>query len=178
MKGSKKLGVFIGKDLTIRHCDSAEQYIREIKNSRTLSKNDEFELFRQYSLANDNNTKIIIRNKIVENNLKWVISVAKRYTNYNNVTFEDLVNQGNLGMIEAFYKYDYTFGVPFYNFATQYIRMSITSYVDEIETIRQPGSNKVIDRYVNKVKTDLHKIGNHHPTNDDIIEMYNKITHI
>ncbi|MCG3844323.1 sigma-70 family RNA polymerase sigma factor [Photobacterium damselae subsp. damselae] len=92
-------------------------------------------------------------NRFVESNLKLVISIAKKYS-YLGVDFDDLIQEGNLGLMKAIEKYDYRKGFKFSTYATWWIRQTITRYVaDSSNTVRLPVHlNESINKYRSYIK--------------------------
>lgn len=118
--------------------DEVKQYLNEIAKIPLLTQEKEKELFIEYS----KNKKPEIRERIVAANLRLVVSIAKKYINKINktvVSFLDLIQDGNEGLMKAIEKYDVSLGYKFSTYATWWIRQGITraSY-DFSRTIRIP----------------------------------------
>jgi RNA polymerase primary sigma factor len=94
----------------------------EIKQFSRISENEEIELSKK-SLKGD----LIARDKLVTSNLKLVIHIAKYYVDRSYLSFDDLVCEGNKGLITAAEKYDYNFGARFSTYAAWWIKEAITS---------------------------------------------------
>jgi RNA polymerase primary sigma factor len=113
--------------------DPVHLYLKEIGNYPLLTMADEIELAQKY-LDGDEASK----QQLVESNLRLVVSIAKRYVG-RGLSFLDLIQEGNLGLIKAVEKFDYTKGYKFSTYATWWIRQAITrSIADQSRTIRIP----------------------------------------
>ena len=115
--------------------DIVKMYLQEIGTSKILSIEEEKALGKRIVEGDETAKK-----ELIENNLKLVVSVAKRYiNNKSQLTLLDLIQEGNIGLIRAVEKYDYTLGYKFSTYATWWIRQSITRAIaDNGRTIRIP----------------------------------------
>ena len=114
--------------------DPVKQYLKEIGKIPLLSDEEERDLFRKYNETNS----LAIRDQIVNANLRLVVSIAKRYTG-RGITFLDLIQEGNLGLIAAVEKFDVEKGYKLSTYATWWIRQAITRAIaDKSRTIRVP----------------------------------------
>ena len=113
--------------------DHVKMYLKEIGKVDLLSADEETELARKMSEGDENAKK-----RLAEANLRLVVSIAKRYVG-RGMLFLDLIQEGNLGLIRAVDKFDYTKGYKFSTYATWWIRQAITSAIaDQARTIRIP----------------------------------------
>ena len=113
--------------------DSLKQYFKEVSSYPLLSFEEEQNLFSKY--LNGDETA---RDRIIESNLRLVINVAKSYQN-RGVSFLDLIQDGNIGLMEAVDKFDYTRGYKFSTYATWWIRQKILrGLYDSSRLIRIP----------------------------------------
>ncbi|MCQ2548354.1 MAG: RNA polymerase sigma factor RpoD [Clostridia bacterium] len=113
--------------------DPVRMYLKEIGQVKLLSGEEEVELAKRME-AGDERAKQIL----CEANLRLVVSIAKRYSN-RGLHFLDLIQEGNLGLIKAVDKFDYTKGYKFSTYATWWIRQAITRAIaDQARTIRIP----------------------------------------
>ncbi len=111
--------------------DSIRQYLTEIGNSKLLSAEEERELAKRASEGDEK-----AREQLINSNLKLVVSIAKKY---REVSFLDAIQEGNIGLMKAVEKFDYTLGFKFSTYATWWIRQAITrSIADQARTIRIP----------------------------------------
>ena len=109
------------------------QYNKEISKTRLLTKEEEIDYFKRLS-----NGEVEVKNDILKANLRLVVPIAKKYIG-NNVDFMDLIQEGNIGLMTAINKFDYTKGYKFSTYATHWIKQAIGRYVgDHSRTIRLP----------------------------------------
>ena len=102
--------------------DPVKMYLKDIGRAPLLSPEEEVELAKKV-LQGDEYAKA----KLSESNLRLVVSIAKRYVGRSGMQFLDLIQEGNIGLIKAVEKFDYTKGFRFSTYATWWIRQSITS---------------------------------------------------
>ena len=113
--------------------DPVKQYLKEIGRVPLLDPEREAELARRTSEGDEKAKK-----ELVEANLRLVVSIAKRYVG-KGLFFLDLIQEGNLGLMKAVSKFDYTKGYKFSTYATWWIRQAITRAIaDQARTIRIP----------------------------------------
>ena len=113
--------------------DPVRMYLREIGRIPLLTFDEELELAKRI-LDGDEEAK----QKLAESNLRLVVSIAKKYVG-RGMLFLDLIQEGNMGLIKAVEKFDYTKGFKFSTYATWWIRQAITRAIaDQARTIRIP----------------------------------------
>jgi len=113
--------------------DPVRMYLKEIGKIPLLSTEEEVDLAKRMELGDEEAKK-----RLAEANLRLVVSIAKRYVG-RGMQFLDLIQEGNLGLIKAVEKFDYTKGYKFSTYATWWIRQAITrSIADQARTIRIP----------------------------------------
>ncbi|WP_287884160.1 RNA polymerase sigma factor RpoD [Agathobacter sp.] len=116
--------------------DSVRAYLKEIGNYPLLTADEEIELAKAI-LAGGEEAKSA-RATLANANLRLVVSVAKRYTN-RGLGFLDLIQEGNIGLLKAVDKFDYTMGYKFSTYATWWIKQAISRAIaDQARTIRVP----------------------------------------
>lgn len=120
-------------DLSQLSADSVQMYLKEIGKVPLLKKEGEVELAK----LKDKGDRDAFQ-KLIEANLRLVVSIAKKYTG-RNLTLLDLIQEGNLGLFRAVEKFDYKKGYKFSTYATWWIRQAITrALADQSRTIRIP----------------------------------------
>jgi RNA polymerase primary sigma factor len=113
--------------------DSVRLYLREIGRVKMVKPDEEIELARRIAKGDGDAKK-----RLIQANLRLVISIAKKYVN-RGLPFQDLIQEGNLGLIRAAEKFDHTKGFKFSTYATWWIRQAISrGLADKSRTIRVP----------------------------------------
>ncbi len=113
--------------------DPVRMYLKEIGTVPLLSADEELELAKRHAQGDE-----AAKERLIEANLRLVVSIAKRYTG-RGMSFLDLVQEGNLGLIKGVEKFDYTKGYKLSTYATWWIRQSVTrALADQARTIRVP----------------------------------------
>lgn len=123
---------------------SLDQYLREISRYPLLKREDEVELAQNIKEGCPE-----ALDKLVRSNLRFVVSVAKKYQN-QGVSLADLINEGNLGLIRAAHKFDETKGIKFISYAVWWIRQAILQALAE--------QSRIVRVPLNRAGT-LHRIG-------------------
>lgn len=113
--------------------DSVKMWLKEIGRVNLLSLDQEIELAKRAERGDDDALAVLI-----EANLRLVVSIAKRYSG-RGISFPDLIQEGNIGLIKAVQRFDYRKGYKFSTYATWWIRQAITRAIaDQGRTIRVP----------------------------------------
>lgn len=143
--------------------DPVKVYLKEIGRVPLLSADEEIGLATRMGQGD-----IRARKRLSEANLRLVVSIAKRYVG-RGMQFLDLIQEGNLGLIKAVEKFDYTKGFKFSTYATWWIRQAITRAIaDQARTIRIPVHMVETINKVKKVSSQLlHKNG-HEPSAEEV----------
>ena len=117
--------------------DPVKIYLKEIGRVPLLSSEEEIQLAEKMG-GNNEKEASNARKRLAEANLRLVVSIAKRYVG-RGMSFLDLIQEGNMGLIKAVEKFDYTKGFKFSTYATWWIRQAITRAIaDQARTIRIP----------------------------------------
>ena len=145
VSSEKKISIDLSVDSGVNIDDPVRMYLKEIGRVPLLSADEEIVLAKQIEAGaqEDATYKDIqlskkAKKKLVDANLRLVVSIAKRYVG-RGMLFLDLIQEGNLGLIKAVDKFDYTKGYKFSTYATWWIRQAITRPIaDQARTIRIP----------------------------------------
>lgn len=144
--------------------NSAKIYMRQIHTIPLLSPEQELYLAKRVADGD-----IEAKNKLVESNLRLVASIARKYVGKCNLSFLDLVQEGNLGLYKAADKYDYTKGFKFSTYATYWVRQAISRAIaDQGRTIRTPVHVVESLSKISKARAELLQTLGHEPTEEEI----------
>ena len=145
--------------------DPVKVYLKEIGRVPLLTSEEEIELAIRIADGD-----VAAKQRLSEANLRLVVSIAKRYLG-RGMQFLDLIQEGNLGLIKAVEKFDYTKGFKFSTYATWWIRQAITRAIaDQARTIRIPVHMVETINKVKKVQSQLLHQNGHEPSADEIAE--------
>lgn len=145
--------------------DPVRMYLKEIGKVPLLTPDEEQELARRMAEGDED-----AKRRMAEANLRLVVSIAKRYVG-RGMLFLDLIQEGNLGLIKAVDKFDYTKGYKFSTYATWWIRQAITRAIaDQARTIRIPVHMvETINKVIRVSRQLLQELG-HDPSAEEIAE--------
>ena len=146
--------------------DPVKMYLKDIGKVPLLSAEEEIELAKKI-LEGDTRAKA----KLCQANLRLVVSIAKRWANTNSLSFLDLIQEGNMGLLRAVEKFDHTKGFRFSTYATWWIKQAITRAIaDQSRTIRLPVHMvETINRYSRTVRQLTQQLSRE-PTLEEIAE--------
>ena len=153
---------------TVSINDPVRMYLKEIGKISLLSLDEELKLSERVANGDEE-----AKNKLAESNLRLVVSIAKRYVG-RNLSFLDLIQEGNMGLMKAVDKFDATKGYKFSTYATWWIRQAITRAIaDQAKTIRVPVH---MVETINKLKRTQRQLTlelNREPTEEEIAKKMN-----
>ena len=143
--------------------DPVRMYLKEIGRVPLLTAEEEVDLARRMEAGDET-----ARHRLEEANLRLVVSIAKRYVG-RGMMFLDLIQEGNLGLLKAVEKFDYSKGYKFSTYATWWIRQAITRAIaDQARTIRIPVHMvETINKYIRVSRQLLQELGRD-PTPEEI----------
>ena len=143
--------------------DLVRMYLREIGKMKVLNPKDEIELARKVQQGD-----FLAKQQLVRHNLRLVVSIAKRYLN-RGMSFLDLIQEGNLGLLKAVDKFDPNRGYKFSTYATWWVRQGITrSLSDKSRTIRLPVHMVELISKVNKARKRLGEKPGSSPSDEEV----------
>lgn len=141
-------------------------YMKEVSSKPLLNHAEYVDLFQKYE-GGDHRAK----NKLIEANLRLVISIAKFYKN-SGLPFEDLVQEGNIGLIKSIDKFDWKLGYKFSTYASWWIKQSISQYVlKRKKTIRLPAHAAGVQKKLISVSEDYKKTFGSEPSSEELSEL-------
>ncbi len=152
------------KEETLKIDDALPIYLREIQKYALLSKEEEVELAKKIKKGSKKSVE-----KLIESNLRFVVSIAKVYRDYN-VPLMDLINEGNIGLMRAAKKFDEKKGVRFISYAVWWIKQAILKTIaEQTRIVRLPLNQKQKIKNVTKMRDKLkQKAGGQEPDAEEI----------
>jgi len=141
-------------------------YMNEIKKIKFLTKEEEYDLCLKIAEGDEK-----AKNHFIECNLPLVISIAKRYTG-RGLAFNDLIQEGNIGLIKAINKFDISKGFKFSTYATWWIRQSISRAItDQSRTIRIPSHAFEKINKIKKCESEFNQLHSKNPTEKELSDL-------
>lgn len=153
----------ISKSITNRESQSIEKYLQEIGKEELLTPEEEVDLAKRIRQGDQTALE-----KLTRANLRFVVSVAKQYQN-SSLSLNDLINEGNLGLVKAAQKFDETRGFKFISYAVWWIRQSIIQALAEHSRLVRLPLNKVGSlTKINKTYSELEQKYQREPSPEEI----------
>lgn len=164
VSSNQKSSTDIGNEELPYVADSIRSYLREIGKYPLLTSEEEVEIAKRIEDGDE-----IAKEKMINSNLRLVVSVAKKYVRSSKMTLLDLIQEGNLGLIKAVEKFDYKKGFKFSTYAMWWIRQAITrSIADQGRTIRIPVHMKERMNKVTKATRQFVSDNGRDPTTEEL----------
>lgn len=158
----------IGKSITNRDSQSIERYLQEIGKVDLLTPEEETQLARRIRLGD-----MEALERLTKANLRFVVSVAKQYQN-SSLSLNDLINEGNLGLVRAAQKFDETRGFKFISYAVWWIRQSIIQALAVNSRLVRLPLNKIGSlNKLNRAFADLEQKHQREPTAEEMADLMN-----
>ena len=128
--------------------------LQDVAKTKVMTTDEEKSLFIEYNSTTDSVRKEQIKSQIIQSNLRFVLKVAIYYNRITGVDLNDLMNEGTLGLFNAFRKYDYTKNIKFISLAVWDIRCMISKFLEENDLVRVPAHLKM---ELNKLRKNINK---------------------
>lgn len=152
--------------ITSRDSYSIDKYLSEISRIPMLTEDQEVAIAHRIKKGDVEAMDILVKA-----NLRFVVSVAKQYQN-QGVSLNDLINEGNIGLIKAAYKFDETKGFKFISYAVWWIRQSILqALVEQTRIVRIPMNKAAFYSRITKISSDFQQDNYREPTAEEISEI-------
>ena len=156
----------ISKSITNRESQSIEKYLQEIGKVELLTPEEEVDLAKRIKKGDQEALE-----KLTRANLRFVVSVAKQYQN-NSLSLNDLINEGNLGLVKAAQRFDETRGFKFISYAVWWIRQCIIQALAEQSRLVRLPLNKVGSlSKINKAFSELEQKYEREPSADELAQL-------
>ena len=153
------------KQVTNRDNPSLDKYLHDIGKVKLISPEEEVDLARRIR-----NGDLEARNVLINANLRFVVSVSKQYQN-QGLSLQDMINEGNLGLIKAAGRFDETRGFKFISYAVWWIRQSITQAISEqVRIVRLPINRIAHISKIRKITAELEQKFEREPTFTEITQ--------
>lgn len=152
--------------ITNRDSFSIDKYLNEIAKLPLLKEDEEVELARKIRKGDQ-----VALDKLTKSNLRFVVSVAKQYQN-QGLSLNDLINEGNIGLIKAATKFDETKGFKFISYAVWWIRQSILqALVEQTRLVRLPMNKASFINRISKASNEFEQKNEREPSDDELAEI-------
>jgi RNA polymerase primary sigma factor len=152
--------------ITSRDSYSIDKYLNEISKLPLLKEDEEVDLSRRIKLGDQDALR-----KLTVSNLRFVVSVAKQYQN-QGLSLNDLINEGNIGLIKAALKFDETKGFKFISYAVWWIRQSILqALIEQPRIVRLPMNKATTYNKISRAISEFEQINEREPSNEELGEM-------
>lgn len=146
-------------------------YFKDLRKSKIITKEEEISLSERIKNGDEEAVK-----KLVEANLKFVVTIAKEYQN-QGLSINDLINEGNYGLLKAAKKFDHSMGFRFISYAVWWVRQSIINSLNEnARTVRLP--TNVINRLYNLNKEILKELKKYDEFSYENEKLTNEVEHL
>lgn len=155
----------ISKQITSRESQCLDKYLQEISKVDLISAEEEVSLAKRIK-----NGDQIALEKLTKANLRFVVSVAKQYQ-HQGLPLDDLINEGNLGLIKAAKKFDETRGFKFISYAVWWIRQTILqALADQVRMVRLPLNRVAMLTKISKANSEFEQRNRRAPTASELAE--------
>lgn len=151
--------------------DIIHDYLKDLKSFSLLKHPEVVSLFKEFNEGDENKAKKA-KKKLVESNLRLVISIAKKHKGQHNIPLEDLIQEGNLGLLKAIDRFDYKRGFKFSTYATWWIKQAISQHVlKRKRMIRLPAHAASVQKKIVQAADEYRAMMGCDPSNDELLEL-------
>lgn len=154
----------------LERTDTLKRYFDDIRKYDILSKEEEIALLKTYKEGNPLESQKA-KERLINSNQRFVVAVAKRFGTNDNIL--DLINEGNLALIEALESYDMTQGVRFMSWAVWFIRRAMNMYNVDYGTIVKKNNHAKTYHLISKATNDFIQREHREPTSEELFELLN-----
>ena len=162
----------ISHSITNRESASLEKYMQEIGKVELISAEEEVRLVKLIKQGDKDSI-----HRLVKANLRFVVSVAKQFQG-QGLSLADLINEGNIGLIQSVEKFDHTRGFKFISFAVWWIRQSIIkALADQARMIRLPLNKVTLSNKIQRTSRELEQVLGRTPSVEELAELLNMDPH-
>ena len=159
----------IEQSITVRDTIALQKYFQEVSSIEMITADEEAELARRIRKGDQNALE-----KLVTANLRFVVSVAKQYQNYG-ISLNDLINEGNIGLIRAAQKFDETKGFKFISYAVWWIRQNIQNAIqDQGRIVRIPANRSGLLLRIKRATDSFYQLNNREPDAYELADILEK----
>ncbi len=159
----------IEQSITVRDTIALQKYFQEVSSIEMITADEEADLARRIRKGDQNALE-----KLVTANLRFVVSVAKQYQNYG-ISLNDLINEGNIGLIRAAQKFDETKGFKFISYAVWWIRQNIQNAIqDQGRIVRIPANRSGLLLRIKRATDSFYQLNNREPDAYELADMLEK----
>jgi len=149
--------------------DVVHSYLNDMKSFTQLKHPEVVTLFKEYALGGTSGEKA--RKKLIESNLRLVISIAKKHKGHN-IPLEDLIQEGNLGLLKAIERFDWKKGFRFSTYATWWIKQAISQHVlKRKRMIRLPAHAATLQKKLLQAADEFREQMGCDPSDEDLMEL-------
>lgn len=150
--------------------DIIHDYLKELKGFSLLKHPEVISLFKDFT-EGDKCLSAKAKKKLVESNLRLVISIAKKHKGHN-IPLEDLIQEGNLGLLKAIDRFDYKKGFKFSTYATWWIKQAITQHVlKRKRMIRLPAHAASVQKKIVQAADEYRAMMGCEPSNEELLDL-------
>ena len=148
------------------YSQNLESYFKDIGKSKLLTREEEVELAKRIEKGDQR-----ARQKMIESNLRLAVSIAKKYSKYG-ASFEDLIQESNIGLIKAVEKFDWRRGFKFSTYACWWIKQAVTRYLtDDNSILKIPSHTLGHARKLSQVIAEYEEEFGQEPSTEEIAEI-------